>query len=42
MRRGVLVGELPGGLAHLDEIYSACYTAGPPAAQPITTEESDR
>jgi ABC-type sugar transport system ATPase subunit len=42
MRRGALVGELPGGLAHMDEIYAACYAAGEPAASRSTTEESNR
>lgn len=42
MRRGVLVAELAGGLATMDDIYAACYTAGEVAGRRTTTEESNR
>jgi ABC-type sugar transport system ATPase subunit len=42
MRRGSLVGELPAGLDHIDEIYAACYAAGDPTSASPTREENDR
>ncbi|CCG05376.1 sugar ABC transporter ATP-binding protein [Blastococcus saxobsidens] len=42
MRRGALVGELPAGLDHIDEIYAACYAAGDRNAAAPTREENDR
>jgi ribose transport system ATP-binding protein len=42
IRRGALVGELPAGLDHIDEIYAACYAAGEPKAASPTREENDR
>ncbi|MFW3171782.1 sugar ABC transporter ATP-binding protein [Geodermatophilus sp. CPCC 206100] len=42
MRRGALVGELPAGTAHIDEIYAACYAMGESAAHRTTTEGSTR
>lgn len=42
MQRGSLVGELPAGLDHVDEIYAACYGAGEPLPAQPTRKGADQ